>query len=1083
MDRAAHAKQRNEARRPRDGQRASFAIVLALLAGTPGAAQLGQEIPHPEYYLAAQAFYGGEYRDAERGLRIETRRGVRTTQARWIDAICYHAMLGEVLYHQGRNAESLAEFDQACQVLLAYPNWLLQVKFQQPPRPDPARTRRPPPWGRSERGATLGQFPPTEQIFIGELNPSRVLREGGAYQPPMLWRVNAVEIIRASALAIRRRGELLGPLAAHDPITKELSNAFARGNLSPANHWSIVWIDLLRGLTQAGIGKAGEADTLLSRAVMVEGQFDHPLTCVALLELGRLAMTRGDSRRAAQLLVEASYSAYYYENWDVLTESLWLGWINHLAGNSGDVYPPLEPAVAWAQFNRLQHTATRLRLARAENLMWLGQTEPAAALVDEASRRIGEMARGLPGVQLQYLQASLQFHRGRLGPGSEMLVRAIAAQAAVSLRSFQVGRTNEMFDGRMISPRIAVDVYRSLLADPRPAEWTTQPLDAMAALHSPQGAAFDRWFLAALERQDNLQALEVAEQAKRRRFLASLPLGGRLLALRTVLEAPQDTLSRAASLQRQQLLALYPEYQELADAGARIYESLRAGPVLAADSPQARPLAEQYAAWDKNVAQRELLLAQMATARLAANVEFPPHLAAADVQKKLSEGDAVVLFHAAGGDLWGFLLTSGNVHMWQLKDVRRVRAGVADFLQSLGSSGTNRTLTPAEVASNDWRSAAAEIYATIFADARLDLAKTQDLTIVPDDALWFLPFDATIPNSADLQTTLADRVTIRYGPTAALALPRSRPLRRPLHMGIVANEVRLGADEAETTDQLAKFVQAIDRSLRIPAPLSEPARLVVSLLDGLFVLDEVDGDRMTTASWLPVPRGRGAAGEGATAWSSLPYGGPEHVAITGYAATLGPGPRESRRGAATDVLPGNDVFLSLCGMMANGARTILLSRWPTGGRTNLELVRDYAQELPQLPATKAWERARMLAREATLDARNEPRIKGTDDGDSMTRTDHPFFWGGYLLVDTGPRPEPPAATSPDGVPPLLPPQEKLGNQGVSGAATSTATPRLPPPATPAGKDSPNVQSEDREKAAQKNADPASTNTTDSREIK
>src|SRR3972149_2196770 len=118
-------------------RKALGAVLLSTLAVSPAAAQLGDDIPHAPYYLAVRAFYSGEYRDAERALQRETQRGVRAGQARWIDSICYHAMLGEVLYHQGRNAEALGEFDQACQLLLTYPNWLLQVKFQQPPRPDP----------------------------------------------------------------------------------------------------------------------------------------------------------------------------------------------------------------------------------------------------------------------------------------------------------------------------------------------------------------------------------------------------------------------------------------------------------------------------------------------------------------------------------------------------------------------------------------------------------------------------------------------------------------------------------------------------------------------------------------------------------------------------------------------------------------------------------------------------------------------------------------------------------------------------------------------------------------------------------
>src|SRR6185436_15958556 len=100
-----------------------FAVcVLAMLAAPAVHAQLGEEIPGTSYYAAAEAAYFGKYHDAERELRRETQRGVRTTQSRWVDSICYHAMLGEVLYHEGRNADAVGEFDQACQLFLAYPD-------------------------------------------------------------------------------------------------------------------------------------------------------------------------------------------------------------------------------------------------------------------------------------------------------------------------------------------------------------------------------------------------------------------------------------------------------------------------------------------------------------------------------------------------------------------------------------------------------------------------------------------------------------------------------------------------------------------------------------------------------------------------------------------------------------------------------------------------------------------------------------------------------------------------------------------------------------------------------------------------
>src|SRR5262245_50457818 len=85
----------------------TLTLLLSVLPSGPARAQLGEGIPGPEYYAAVDAFYLGEYRDAERALRRETNRGVRSVQGQWIDSVCYHAMLGEVFYQQGRNAEAL----------------------------------------------------------------------------------------------------------------------------------------------------------------------------------------------------------------------------------------------------------------------------------------------------------------------------------------------------------------------------------------------------------------------------------------------------------------------------------------------------------------------------------------------------------------------------------------------------------------------------------------------------------------------------------------------------------------------------------------------------------------------------------------------------------------------------------------------------------------------------------------------------------------------------------------------------------------------------------------------------------------
>ena len=84
---------------------------------------------------------------------------------------------------------------------------------------------------------------------------------------------------------------------------------------------------------------------------------------------------------------------------------------------------------------------------------------------------------------------------------------------------------------------------------------------------------------------------------------------------------------------------------------------------------------------------------------------------------------------------------------------------------------------------------------------------------------------------------------------------------------------------------------------------------------------------------------------------------------------------------------------------------------------NENAVTRYGWESADAPAAEAWQRACLLARENPLDQAHEPRLKRSEETGDMPTADHPFFWAGYLVVDTGPRlekPENPEALKKDG---------------------------------------------------------------------
>ena len=1062
-----------------------IACALLLLALWPVSARAQMDqMPEAAYYAAVNEFYSGEYRNAERAFRRLGRSGVQAAQTRWIDSICYHAMLGEVLYHQGRNAEALASFDQACLLLLSYPDFMKRVQFEDP-RPEGNAGRQAVPWGPGGRQVTLGASPRTMQVMVGTLTGAQqALEQGGTFLQAQYWRVNVAEIVRTSALAMRRRNELLGPLGKHDRISKELATTMARRNLTLSNHWSQAWTELLGGIAKAGVGDAAEAKTRLDRAVLVGGTFDSPLTGVALLEEGKLAMAAGDQRTAGQLLLDASISAYYYDDLDVVTESLRLGWVNFLAGGGTGAYGPLEPAAAWAQANRVWHVAASLRLAQAENLLRMGQLADAAAVVEETLKRLGEMKNARLGMQQLFLQAVVQVHKGQVDAASASLNRALTGQRVASLRNFQIVRASELADAGELTARVAPDVFRPLLLDPTPADWTQRTFDTLAVISTPHGPAFDRWFLAAMERKDTAGALEVAERAKRERFLSTLPLGGRLLALREVLEAPAGELSTQAVLERQQLTANFPAYGGLASAAGQLAQQIRAGSLVPGPGAAGSALVGQLDQWSKNVAAREQMLLSMALAPVPSTMMFPPLRTTEELKRSLAPGEALVVFHTAGGNLYGFLVSSQAEHVWLLGEAQQLQKALADWLKALGNYSANREMGGAELSSDKWRELAEKMWQGLFAGARLDLARTTDLAIVPDGWLWYLPFEALVPppgkgaDKKDAQagagavTMLVERVPMHYAPTAALAVGDTRSFRPTRHTGIVANtlaaaEAKVGGAEGLS---LKPLEEAVKGPVRLVPPLSQPGYLLVPLLDQLVVLDDVEVNKNDPYAWSPLPKSRGrrpseqGARDSLSAWMGLPYEGPERVVVTGLPTAAETGLKVSRRGegagAGAGAAPGSEIFDSVCALMASGARTVLVSRWRTGGQMNLQLVREFVQELEHSPADVAWQRSVLLAWETPLDAAQEPRLKRLEEGTEPPGADHPFFWAGYLLVDTGTRgaggaQEAAAVTggpmndgadagvkdkSAGNLPPVLPPQDELKPPAEKPAAGSSPAP-------------------------------------------
>ena len=199
-------------------------------------------------------------------------------------------------------------------------------------------------------------------------------------------------------------------------------------------------------------------------------------------------------------------------------------------------------------------------------------------------------------------------------------------------------------------------------------------------------------------------------------------------------------------------------------------------------------------------------------------------------------------------------------------------------------------------------------------------------------------------------------------------------------------------DETIGEAAFSELKKSIPEVIRLKEPLSIPSNLLAPFCDRLVVLADMQGDSPSPYGWSPMQLDHGRPGSTVRDWAALPFGGPEQLILPGF--------HTEAETALKRPAGGEDVFLSLCGLMAGGSRTILLSRWRTGGKTSYDLTREFVQELPYTSPPKAWQRSVFLAMQSELVPAREPRVKASDF-DAHLQSDHPFFWSGYLLVAPG----------------------------------------------------------------------------------
>jgi CHAT domain-containing protein len=971
-------------------------------------------VPSPAYFVALEMYQTGQFREAAAALsalvqppnprwrssyrwslsglsdplffRGRAAAAVAATQP--VDDICYFTMLGECNYQLGNYPLALLDYQAALALHLSNLNWVQTITM---PRAMQALVTPPIPWG--QRGTAPGDFPATVTVGGRLAFPTRFANAQLNSRFPTKT-IYVQEIVRCTCLAIYRWHELVGPLGEYHPFRAALLKEIRR-RPGPAklNPWAEVWRQVESGMIAALEGDPADAIPKLEQAALFGG-LDHPLTGYALLMLGRLS-AKPDV--AENYFVQASLAAGHYGDVTVVQEALRSATELHLSGGPTTKFAPLEPAIVWSATAGSKPLEATLLLLAAENDYQLGQIESATARLAAASALVTgtEMATGRIGARLAYLDALVAYRGGNTQVGETALQASLAYQRLGSFWQFRAGMIELACFAELVPDHRAAGLYTDLFSGPRQADWLSDPLESLSSLVIPHAPSLERWLeLPMVARQAKL-AFEIAERTRRHRFLSTLDLGGRALALRWVLEAPEARLNDAALAERPQILVRAPQYADLSSRSRELIAELRKLPVSPEKQEEVKRQKKLLEELQAKTAQQEIILRQLALERQDCELVFPPLKSPQQVQAELAEGQAILSFLETSQHVHAFLLTKQDVIAWQLElSPQQVAARLRDLLEHWGNHTANSPLTHRDLEDDRWRESAQRLFVNLTSGSKVEFSNIKELIVVPDGELWYLPFEALLMPDDSTQP-LAARMRVRYSPTAGLAVGDTRK-RRFGRTVIMPDRAQSPDQKHAEAEHLSQFSDAVPDAEVLHGRLPSELTLLAPCVDQLVVEHEihVTGDPY---QWSPMP-GDGKHPSGTLAdWLALPWGGPDQVVLLGFHT---PAERPAKSASANQVPPANELFLSLCGLMAAGPRTVFISRWRTHGQTNYDLMREFVRELPHATASEAWQRAMLAVTGKPLSPEKEPRLK-KEHGAEVPSAAHPFFWAGLMLTDTG----------------------------------------------------------------------------------
>jgi hypothetical protein len=941
----------------------------------------------PEYYAALDFYEDGMTGQAFVGFEQAFEQSRQINNQRGIDSIPPLVLMGECLLTQGDIGAALERYEAALAISTRCSQWLQLLGT--PPQSDRAEQRyREVNWTvANSRTASYTSTNDLWPILIG--NQDALLELDGMKRDtgkPV--NVDALEIMRCQAIALRRRQLLQGKLTPFNPMSPVLSKVFEVqkiGNLHESIRVAEKVCNALAMLS-TDTNRSLVIQQLKQNLSLPDGN-DHSLTPVALLALSDLAIDSDDITSAEDYALEASLCAARAQQAEHVEEAIEL-WSMCAGQNQRDAAITnriLQQVATWAN-SRSRLVAIRAQVELVRQAALRGDTEGAKKQSSTATSMLLPQPILLPRMEatVSYSLARVAFLDGNIEQGIQKIDESLAGLKGASDLScasptlYQLALARKLAEEKNINRDQAETVLDSLLHSDRIGRWKTSIVEQLILLTADK-LPYVRLFLQSQLATENAPAhLAAWDTWRAHRFRQSSVLNGRLLALRQSIHADNSLLTEREASEREVLKRALPGLLQTGESMQRWIHETRNGPKF--DTRKWNE--EETKRWDALIrlsASQESALWSAAISPVHVPTNFPPKLDLPKLIECLRNQDVVISFGFIDQAVWGYVVTKEETHYWKLENKDKLLVDLQSIHQAISQGETLQSKKLSE--------SLLRFGTVLFPEKIRQLLTNQGRWIVvPDGPLWQFPFELLLLPGGNPGTPAISEHPICYSPTMGCIpflidrkpeLAKLKVLQQsPEFWG--KNPAHAQTIETQTEESLTDYVHLN------PATFSPPSRYLKLACDRFVPLQ--------IAPWndpnaLPLGFEKASGAVPLSAWNPLPWGTPRELWILGSEFTL----------PIVDTT-GDEWLKVTLSLIAQGTKQMYFSRWHVGGESTGLFLRGLNDSLEGSSFSDAFQRAIATLWIEELNTQYEPSLINQGSQPERVLGEIPKFWSGYMCI-------------------------------------------------------------------------------------